>query len=133
MHTFKSEDIFLTEADYKNLDNNTLAVKELKLKVNAQVMLVKNLNEDLVNGSVGRVVGFGTDGYEWSDEEDEGEGSKGKKLEKKEKESEKEPFVEFRVPGRGVVRHLVKKEEFKIEDNDGKTIRAKRKQFPLVL
>lgn len=35
-----------------------MAVERLELKVGAQVMLIKNMDEKLVNGSVGRVLGF---------------------------------------------------------------------------
>lgn len=41
----------------RDLDNFS-APKVLILKENAQVMLIKNLTPTLVNGSVGKVVGF---------------------------------------------------------------------------
>ena len=37
---------------------NMMAPKAMELKVGAQVMLIKNMNEVLVNGSLGTVVGF---------------------------------------------------------------------------
>ncbi|KAJ8074896.1 hypothetical protein PM082_019223 [Marasmius tenuissimus] len=37
---------------------NLLVEQELKLKVGAQVMLVKNLNDEVSNKTMGRVVGF---------------------------------------------------------------------------
>ncbi|CAG8442625.1 14041_t:CDS:2, partial [Acaulospora morrowiae] len=40
------------------LDKNCLAPKVLTLKKDAQVMLIKNLNKDLVNGSRGVVIGY---------------------------------------------------------------------------
>lgn len=49
---------------------NMMVPKVLELKVNAQVMLLKNLDNDLVNGTIGRVVGFG---YPDPDEDDEDE------------------------------------------------------------
>lgn len=42
----------------KRLLDNMVAVKSLELKRGAQVMLVKNVDETLVNGSVGRVLDF---------------------------------------------------------------------------
>lgn len=41
----------------KNLEN-TMAMKKLILKEDAQVMMLKNINENVVNGSVGRVLAF---------------------------------------------------------------------------
>jgi ATP-dependent DNA helicase PIF1 len=40
---------------------NCMAAQKLELKVNAQVMLIKNMDENLVNGSLGKVIGFMTD------------------------------------------------------------------------
>jgi len=37
---------------------NMVAQRALEVKVDAQVMLIKNVDENLVNGSVGRVLGF---------------------------------------------------------------------------
>lgn len=41
--------------------NNCMAPQRTELKVNSQVMLIKNVDETLVNGSLGRVVGFMND------------------------------------------------------------------------
>ncbi|KAJ3554091.1 hypothetical protein NM688_g3284 [Phlebia brevispora] len=40
--------------------DNMVAQKLLELKIDAQVMLVKNMDETLVNGSVGKILGFYT-------------------------------------------------------------------------
>ena len=37
---------------------NFMAPRELKLKLNSQVMLIKNMDDSLVNGSIGKVVRF---------------------------------------------------------------------------
>ena len=37
---------------------NFMAPQVLKLRINAQVMLIKNVDETLVNGSVGKVIAF---------------------------------------------------------------------------
>lgn len=42
------------------LDHNTRALRKVELKEGAQVMLLKNLSNGLVNGSCGIVVGFRT-------------------------------------------------------------------------
>jgi ATP-dependent DNA helicase PIF1 len=38
--------------------SNFMATSSLELRVNAQVMLIKNMDETLVNGSMGKVIGF---------------------------------------------------------------------------
>lgn len=50
-----------TTSDIKIRDRlliNCMAPKRVTLKINSQVMLIKNIDETLVNGSLGRVVGF---------------------------------------------------------------------------
>ncbi|EEB08617.2 pif1 helicase Pfh1 [Schizosaccharomyces japonicus yFS275] len=42
----------------EKLLQNCMAPQTLVLKVNAQVMLIKNIDEQLVNGSLGKVIGF---------------------------------------------------------------------------
>lgn len=59
VHTFLAEDGGSNEYAVKGLQNNCMAPTNLKLKLDAQVMLVKNIQPPhLVNGSRGRVVGF---------------------------------------------------------------------------
>lgn len=53
--------IFYSKDDHTKdpkIFDNTMAVKELKLKIHAQVMMLKNKDSTLVNGSVGRIVTF---------------------------------------------------------------------------
>jgi ATP-dependent DNA helicase PIF1 len=121
---------------------NFMAPKELSLKKNAQVMLLKNIDETLVNGTVGRVIEF----YD-ATEVDVGE--KGellqiytpddkKKLTAAAKAKQKEPgalkkypLVEFRVP-RGTRRLLVSPDTFKVELPNGE-VQVSRTQLPLIL
>lgn len=58
----------------KTLDN-VMAPRVLTLKLNAQVMLLKNMDVGLVNGSVGKVIGFKS--MDELDEEDGFEGGSG--------------------------------------------------------
>ncbi|EWC48606.1 hypothetical protein DRE_01828 [Drechslerella stenobrocha 248] len=51
----------LDEAAREKLLSNCMAPRVLELKIGAQVMLIKNIDETLVNGSLGRIVGFLTE------------------------------------------------------------------------
>ena len=147
--------------------SGVLAEKTLELKKGAQVMLVKNVDEMLVNGCVGQVVGFaryrevmsmiygdndnkravaakttgfvrkvevgpgggfpsGTDGIaEKENVESREPKDKGKSVSKKEEEAF--PVVEFPTPEGGKEAVLVMREEFRVEDSDGKLL-ARRMQ-----
>lgn len=52
---------------------NVMAPKELTLKLGAQVMLLKNMENGLVNGSVGKIVAFKSKGEMLEDEEENDE------------------------------------------------------------
>ncbi|KAH3684041.1 hypothetical protein WICPIJ_004979 [Wickerhamomyces pijperi] len=56
---FKAVDVG-TVQDPKAFDT-VMALKELTLKIDAQVMMLKNMDETLVNGSVGKVIAFVND------------------------------------------------------------------------
>ncbi|CAL1710116.1 unnamed protein product [Somion occarium] len=60
-HFFVARDSGSAPEDKKRrLLENMVAQGKLELKKDAQVMLIKNMDENLVNGSVGRVLGFYT-------------------------------------------------------------------------
>lgn len=56
LHVFQASD-FATPS-YENELKNFMAPKVLTLKTGSQVMLIKNISSTLVNGSVGKVIGF---------------------------------------------------------------------------
>lgn len=61
---FDATDGGTTSTDTKIRDkllSNCMAPQRIELKINSQVMLIKNIDETLVNGSLGRVVGFMND------------------------------------------------------------------------
>ncbi|KAF7540116.1 hypothetical protein G7Z17_g12265 [Cylindrodendrum hubeiense] len=122
---------------------NMMAPKSIDLKLNAQVMLIKNLDESLVNGSLGKVIGFsdektfdmGTDDFE------EDSMSKAKrKLKafgndaemKPTKSNVKFPVVQF-MTTHGTHRVILcQPEDWKVELPNG-DVQAKRTQLPLIL
>lgn len=135
---------------------NMVAQHVLEIKVDSQVMLIKNVDENLVNGSVGRVLGFymvseicglgggisskGGNGFirkvllkddgktpaEWNVAEMENIDVKPKSKNTSRESLERFPLVEFRMP-LGKEVVLVGRDEFKVEENDG-TIAARRVQ-----
>ncbi|THH29339.1 hypothetical protein EUX98_g4847 [Antrodiella citrinella] len=59
LQIFEARDTGTAAADKRaKLLENMVAPKDLQLKVDAQVMLIKNVDETLVNGSVGKILGF---------------------------------------------------------------------------
>lgn len=160
----------------EGLLSGVLAEKVLQLKKGAQVMLIKNVDEMLVNGCVGRVSGFygyrevmstlinesekragsakttgfvrnvgiGPDGALLRVNENASkENAQSNTAEKKgseeapksahaQKEEEKFPIVEFPTVDGGKEAVLVMREEFKVEDAEGKVL-ARRMQVPLIL
>lgn len=145
-----------------------MAPGALCLKIGAQVMLVKNKDETLVNGTTGKIVRFAPAGaaiYLDSDDEDDNEAGNVSKASKAAgtstgsgagagaggptkmndlipevpglkkttmKSLEDVPWVEWALPdGRTSAPEPVAREEFKVEQGD--KVRARRKQFPLML
>jgi ATP-dependent DNA helicase PIF1 len=105
------------------------------------VMLIKNIDETLVNGSVGRVLSFQTvDGYQaykrsllvngTSETADVDEKAKEKPAAGKNEMML--PIVEFAIPGGGKREYQVVQEKFSVEAPNGE-IQASRTQIPLVL
>ncbi|RUP48957.1 PIF1-like helicase-domain-containing protein [Jimgerdemannia flammicorona] len=58
VHRFSAQDW----GDLKKIQDQCLAPQILELKLSAQVMLLKNLDTTLVNGSIGTVIGFNGEG-----------------------------------------------------------------------
>lgn len=121
---------------------NMMAPKTIELKLNAQVMLIKNLDESLVNGSLGKVIGFSdekTFDITTDDFEDEDPMAKAKrKLKGFSRDPEasssvnKYPVVQFMATDGTPRTILCVPEEWKVELPNGE-VQAKRTQLPLIL
>lgn len=107
---------------------NFMAPGALLLKIDSQVMLIKNMDETLVNGSMGKVVRFQDPGaYKASDE--------AQKVDDKKKKTGGTgivwPVVAFPCPG-GIVREiLVQPESWKVELPNGE-VQVSRTQVGLL-
>lgn len=109
-YSFESRDTGRAPPDKRRrLLDNMAVVKTLVLKRDAQVMLVKNVSETLVNGSVGKVVAFCEDRASSSPQQ-----------------KDLFPLVEFST-FKGKETKLVTSEEFRAEDSDGNLL-ARRVQ-----
>jgi len=135
---------------------NFMAQETLSLKKGAQVMLIKNIDASLVNGSLGKVVAFMDEGtflFYKDDEEDfvlahrenetedeaERNAAARKKFQEAKMKGEQEgkkgrlfPLVRFTLADNTVRTLLCQPEEWKTEAPGGEIV-AKRVQVPLIL
>lgn len=126
----------------EKLLSNFMAPKHIMLKIDCQVMLIKNLDETLVNGSMGKVIDFVHKQFfdtdiegKWSRDawmNDLSEEERAKKikqrelLESKMTHSKQLPIVRFKVPG-GFRDMVIDFDTFKTELPNGE-VQASRTQ-----
>lgn len=151
-YVFRAQDDVPGQHDASVIQKNTylqnfMAVEKLVLKVGAQVMLIKNLDTSLVNGTIGRVIKFAVPGSLDEDEDEDLEMTSGQdprgqairpeqalstaEARKRQKaaegqQGEKAPLIEWQTPN-GPERKIMVREEFKVEDAQGRKL-ASRKQ-----
>lgn len=132
---------------------NCMAPEKISLKKGAQVMLIKNIDETLVNGSLGKVIGFMSEGEfdNYTARESEYTTSQGGTFKDGAERgdriaqaknrimenllgntSQRYPVVRFTIPD-GTTRDLLcQRETWKIELPNGE-VQASRAQIPLIL
>jgi len=139
----------VTDEKYRDkLLQNCMAPKEIQLKKGAQVMLIKNMDETLVNGSLGKVIGFMSeatfDSYQQNEDQfDDLQVSKPEDLNPEQTKLRNSiiaqantaqiyPLVRFAIAD-GTTRDLLcQREPWKIELPNGE-VQASRSQIPLIL
>jgi ATP-dependent DNA helicase PIF1 len=135
----------VTDKQFRDkLLSNVMAPPTIALKKGAQVMLIKNFDETLVNGSLGRVIGFMSesqfDSYQESEEYLATQG--GGLFEPKDDKvtvdlpgtgaAQRLPVVRFSIAD-GTTRDLLcRREQWSIEQPNGE-VQASRSQVPLIL
>ena len=132
--------------------SNMMSPKLLELKKGAQVMLIKNMDDGLVNGSLGKVIGFftesGFEAYDKNPELFEGGGDFAKSgldmrvfmhsssntspVPINAKGETLYPLVAFTLSDGTIRELLVQTEDWKVELPSGE-IQAQRSQVPLIL
>lgn len=154
--TFEAKDTgTVTEKQYRDkLLSNCMAVECLTLKKGAQVMLIKNIDETLVNGSLGKIIGFMSeqmfDNYQEHEEEyyaaqneggireeneDEVPGLKERRQKMKDlmaSTTQHFPVVRFTIADGSTRDLLCQREAWKVELPNGE-VQAQRAQIPLIL
>lgn len=129
--------------------SNMMAPKSLEVKKGAQVMLIKNMDDGLVNGSLGKVIAFMTEAnfeiyhrnpdildegvpVEELDEDDQKARSSIFSKSAAPNSGREFPLVRFSVADGTSRDLLVQHEEWKVELPNGE-IQAQRSQLPLIL
>jgi ATP-dependent DNA helicase PIF1 len=110
---------------------NFMAPRELKLKINSQVMLIKNMDESLVNGSIGKVVRFANVEEEGDLALEKNEAKKFGKEPPKKPTGKIYPVVEFLQPGGYKRTVMILPESWKVELPSGE-VQVSRTQVSLL-
>jgi ATP-dependent DNA helicase PIF1 len=142
---FTASDKGTAEKQFRDkLLSSCMAPAKIELKVNSQVMLIKNMDDTLVNGSLGRVVGFMNE-KTWDVMNENGEYEPDasdeeakQKIRAKSRDGaatdtgKRWPLVQFVMPDGTSRQLLVPPESWKVELPNGE-VQAERSQVPLIL
>lgn len=142
-HTYCSNDggTLQDEQAREKLLANFMAAKSLQLRVGAQVMLIKNTDEMLVNGSLGKIVRFvdptvytkesGGD-HTFDSPSDAASGGVAKTKKPAQASGVVWPVVLFTTPNKGQVEAMIEPATWKVELPNGE-VQVSRTQLPLIL
>lgn len=131
--TYRAKDGGIATGDQRQrLLENFMAQEVLHLALGAQVMLIKNIDETLVNGSMGIVVAFREPRvFSADDDSDSLRPEEVRKVGVMKalalNEERKRPVVDFNVPGGGIRQIMLEPETWKVELPNG-DIQASRLQ-----
>ncbi|RDW88693.1 ATP-dependent DNA helicase PIF1 [Coleophoma cylindrospora] len=147
-YTYEAQDSGTFQGDMREkLLSNMMAPKTIELKKGAQVMLIKNLDDQLVNGSLGKVVAFMSDktfeiynNYpdiidDQIPDEDLDDDARQARMRLNGLKKERDvhfPLVRFAMADGTSRDLLVQNEEWKVELPNGE-VQAQRSQLPLIL
>ena len=138
---------------------NMMAPETLEFKKGSQVMLIKNFDEGLVNGSLGKIQAFMTQDIHnywkeneeefeeiWGDEEDEEKRKRKQEIRSAMRPQKKDdldsagstdqqyyPLVRFSLPDGTFRTMLCTPEDWRVEGNTKDELIANRRQVPLIL
>ena len=137
--TYTATDNGTANPEYRQkLLENLMAPERLTLATDAQVMLIKNVDDTLVNGSMGKVVRFAEPSAYATEVSapdvlfnEKPSSSAGGSSKKTQRTEQKYPVVEFTMPGGGRREYLVLPETWKIELPSGE-IQASRIQVSYI-
>jgi ATP-dependent DNA helicase PIF1 len=118
---YKSTDNYLSPLKSRNSDplSTCPALEFIELKMDAQIMLIKNTTKDLVNGTVGKVIGFVR-------------ASKAHLTADPDLLEEQLPIVKFDLLDGRVITRIIERDRWSHIDQDGKEV-CSRVQIPLIL
>lgn len=120
-HTYSANDggIITDLNQREKMLANFMAPARLTLKIDSQVMLIKNIDETLANGSIGRVVRFLDPALARDESIMTTVDESNEKLKKPKPGSKPMPVVEFHVQGGIIKEVLMTAESFKVELPNG--------------
>lgn len=123
--TGTSRTYFAKDFGDEKLLGNLMAPQQLQLRIDSQVMMIKNTDENLVNGSMGKVIDFvDPNNYPRPGENEEDVKSKSKSS-KADVAATKYPLIRFNGGTSGECTLVITPETWKIEAQNGEVLASR--------